>query len=198
MWIVYRKKDKKVVGMSADCDPPLEKAFALKEVVSGLVDKQPLSRYDAIDVTDPEQVHGLLIAPTEQLSVRETRGKLRVETESAKMSLLELASDAPDAHPVDGVPEIPADGSSYTTITIQKIDETGKARKGRDDNDVLFLRTDNGRLLSEDDEEISSVKLKKGKGVFRLVSDTAKRLATVQVFSANASLMDSAIRVEFV
>jgi hypothetical protein len=39
-----------------------------------------------------------------------------------------ITTEAPDKHPVDGIPES-ADGSSFTLITIQKIDERFKERE---------------------------------------------------------------------
>ena len=37
-------------------------------------------------------------------------------------ALLTLTSDAPDRHVVDGIGEVVADGTSYCTITVQKMD----------------------------------------------------------------------------
>lgn len=38
---------------------------------------------------------------------------------------LQVTCDAKDWHKVDGIPEIPADGMSFTTLTIQTIDAQG-------------------------------------------------------------------------
>jgi hypothetical protein len=114
-------------------------------------------------------------------------------------SFLQLSCDAPDFHPVDGIPEISADGESFTTITAQKIDESGEPQQGNKDNDLLYLRTDYGTLFGSDGKaEISSIKLKRGQAAFRLVSEKARRVATVQVFNADANLMDHSIRIEFI
>jgi vacuolar-type H+-ATPase subunit B/Vma2 len=64
---------------------------------------------------------------------------------------------------------------------------------------LLYLRTDYGTLRSADGvEEISSIKLKKGQAAFRLVSEKARRVATVQVFNADPNLRDGSIRIEFI
>ena len=105
----------------------------------------------------------------------------------------------PDNLVVDGIPEIRADGTSFTTITVQKVDEGGKPKQANSDNDVVYLRTDYGTLFSADGkEEITSIKLRRGQAAFRLVSERARRVATVQVFNADANLQDRTIRIEFI
>ncbi len=111
---------------------------------------------------------------------------------------LKLTSDAKDFHVVDGIPEIPADGSSYTTITVKKLDSQGNPLSRVKDNDEIFLRTDAGTIKdASGEQEIRSFKLKKGTGTFRLYSEERKRLATIQVISANPNLADTFIRIEF-
>lgn len=200
MWIIYHKKDQKVVGMSADCEPDLERDAALEEVVKGLVNPEPLNKYDAVQVTDREQARLLAYSPRENVSVRQSaKGKAEVTVAEPVKTFLVLTSDAPDVHPVDGVPEIAADGESFTTITVQKVDEKGEPTHGKEGADLLYLRTDYGSLLSENGkEQISSIKLKKGQAAFRLVSEKVRRVATVQVFNADANLLDRSIRIEFI
>jgi hypothetical protein len=200
MWVIYKKKNRTIAGISADCEPDLEKGFALAEVVRGLVDPAPLKEYDAVQVTDREQARAILEAPREAVSLREAaRGKLKVVIEAPRHASVVLSSDAPDVHPVDGIPEIKADGQSFTTITARKIDQDGKPMEGKDDNDQLYLRADYGTLFGADGKkEISSIKLTKGQASFRLVSETARRVATVQVFNADAGLLDRTIRIEFI
>src|ERR1044072_4444381 len=121
MWVIYEKSSRKIVGMSADCDLDLEKEVALKEVVEGLLKPEPVSKYDAIQVTDRAQARDLLEAPRESLVLREaSKGKMEIDVEEPEKSFLALSSDAPDVHPVDGIAEIAADGESFTTITVQK------------------------------------------------------------------------------
>jgi hypothetical protein len=200
MYVIYQKKDRKIVGMSSDCEVELDKGFALEEVVKGLVTPAPLSEYDAIQVSDREQARALLNVPREWLVLREApKGKLQVVAEEPRRPFLLLGCDAPDVHPVDGIPEISADGESFTTITVQKIDERGELQQGEKDNDLLYLRTDYGTLFNaEGKQEITSIKLRKGKAAFRLVSEKARRVATVRVFNADANLQDGSIRIEFI
>jgi hypothetical protein len=55
-------------------------------------------------------------------------------------AFLSLTADAPDRHVVDGVGEIPADGTSYCTITVEKKDLVGTPLTGTAHQDELFLR----------------------------------------------------------
>ena len=199
MWVIYQKKTRKIVGLSADGEPDLEKDFALNEVVRGLGDAEAVDQYDALQVSDRTQAQVLIKTPREWLVLREApKGTLQVAIEEPKLSFLLLSCDAPDVHPADGIPEIRADGTSFTTITVQKVDGGGKPQQGNSDNDLLYLRTDYGTLYSADGkQEITSIKLRRGQAAFRLVSEKARRVATVQVFNADANLLDRSIRIEF-
>jgi len=200
MWIVYQKKDHRVVGMSALCDPDLEKDLALGEVVKGLVGGGSPEKYDAVHIKDADEALAFLSAPLHHVVVGETaKGKTQATIEAPKVSRLLIQSDAPDVHPVDGIAEIKADGTSFTTITVQKVDERGEAHKSRSDNDDLHLRTTAGTLQSADGKEgIASIKLKQGQASFRVVSERARRVATVSVISADPNLLDGSIRIEFI
>jgi hypothetical protein len=186
--------------MSADCEIDLDKKFALEEVVRGLVDQEPLAKYDALQIEDRAQAQALMNAPREHITLREgAKGKIQLVVEEPSLSYLLMSSDAPDAHPVDGIPEIAADGVSFTTITVQKIDGRGQMQQSKNDNDLIYLRADFGALMSADGKEaITSVRLKKGQAVFRLVSEKARRVATVQAFNADSGLVDRSIRIEFI
>jgi hypothetical protein len=200
LWVIYHKQTRQVVGLSADCEPDLEKGFAMAEVVRGLANAEALNKYDALQVTNHEQARAFLNAPLDRLVLREaSRGRLQITIEVHKLSFLLLSCDAPDVHPADGIPEIHADGASFTTITAQKVDEFGRSRQGNGDNDLLYLRTDYGIICSADGkEEITSIKLRRGQAAFQLVSEKARRVATVQVFNADANLQDHSIRIEFI
>ena len=200
MWIVYQKKDRRVVGMSAICEPDLDKDTAVGEIVKGLVSTGSADKYDAVHVKDPDQALTFMAAPLEHLVIGDTgKGKAQASIEAPKVFRLAVQSDAPDVHPVDGIPEIKADGTSFTTITVQKVDERGQAQKARTDNDELHLRTTAGTLQSADGKEaITSVKLKLGQASFRLLSEKARRVATVSVFNADAGVEDGTIRIEFI
>jgi hypothetical protein len=200
MWIVYQKKDRQVVGLSAICEPDLEKETAVGEIVKGLVSPGPADKYDAVQVKDQNQALTFMAAPLHHLVIGESgKGKAQASIEAPRAFRLLIQSDAPDVHPVDGIPEIKADGTSFTTVTVQKIDERGEAQKRRDDNDELHLRTTAGTLQSADGKEaISSVKLKQGQAAFRLLSEKARRVATVSIFNGDSSVQDGTIRIEFI
>ncbi|HKX26162.1 MAG TPA: hypothetical protein VJ302_00590 [Blastocatellia bacterium] len=200
MWIIYRKKDLSIVGLSADCDPDLEREVALTQIVKGSAKPEPMSHYDAVQVTDRAQARAFMNAyPTELALRQKPGGEVQLAIEPRKQFALLLSCDATDVHPVDGIPEIAAGGESFTTIQVQKVDEQGKPQTGKTDNDQLFLRTDYGTLFSADgEEEINSLKLKKGEAAFRLVSEDKRRVATVQVFNADNSLLNTTINIEFI
>ena len=200
MWVIYHKEMRKVVGLSAHSDLELDKNFALEEVVRGQGNAETLHQYDALQVSDHTQASALLNTPLDRLILREgPRGRLQVAIEEPKLSFLRISCDAPDVHPVDGIPTIPADGASSTTITVQKVDEQGKPRQSNSDNDQLYLRTDYGTLFDADGaQEINTIKLRRGQATCRLVSEKARRVATVQLFNADTNLLDGSIRLEFI
>lgn len=200
MWVIYRKSDLRIMGMSAHTEHELDKDFALKEVVRGLVNGGKPDEYDAIQIKDESKILPIMSAPpNKQVLKRDKKGTLVPATEEARSSMLVLRSDAPDVHPVDGIPEIPADGNSFTSITIQKIDADGQPLEGKEDADLLYLRTNYGALMSDDGKkEVNSIKLVKGQAVFRLASEKAKRVATVEVFNADQSVQNASVRIEFI
>ena len=115
-----------------------------------------------------------------------------------EMAALALSTDAKDFHKVDGIAEIPADGNSFATVFVEKMDLTGKPLNRVKDSDELFIRTNAGVVKdAQGKNDIRSVKLSKGKASFRLYSENLKRLATVQLISANPFLENASISIEF-
>jgi hypothetical protein len=104
--------------------------------------------------------------------------------------LLELSSDAPDRHVVDGVGEVPADGRSYCTVAVQRAGETGGDAE-------VYLRTTGGRLEDEAGNRIRSVRLQRGRASFRLVAGESPRLVTVTAFG-EATPAPARLEIEFV
>ena len=200
MWIIYRKKERTIAGIGPICEPDLEKETALTSVIKGLPEAEPLEHYDALQVSDRVQAGAFMAAYPYSLVLRETApGELQPVIEIPKRFSLGLSCDAPDAHPVDGIPEIPADGVSFTTIRVQKLDELGELQKGKGGTDQFYLRTDYGTLWSDDGKaQVDTIKLKKGEAAFRLVSETNRRVANVQVFNADSQLSNATIRIEFI
>ena len=115
------------------------------------------------------------------------------------LTLLALTSDAPDRHVVDGIGEISADGTSYCTIAVQKMDLNGVAVSGSEHQDELFLRPTGGVIMDDKGgQRIRSLKLKSGRAEFRLVSESTPKIVTVSVFSRDPLLPKAEIQIEFV
>jgi len=114
-------------------------------------------------------------------------------------ALLTLTSDAPDRHVVDGIGEVVADGASYCTIAVQKLDQNGVAMSGSEHQDELFVRTTGGSIMDEKGERrIRSLILQSGRAAFRLVSEPNPKIVTVSVLSRNPLLANTEIQIEFV
>lgn len=114
-------------------------------------------------------------------------------------ALLRLTSDAPDRHVVDGIGEIPADGTSYCKITIEKVAVDGTLLTGKEHEGELFLRTTGGALMEEAGQSrIRSLKLESGRATFRLVSEPSPKIVTVFVFGRNSFSARAEIQIEFV
>jgi hypothetical protein len=112
---------------------------------------------------------------------------------------LSLTTDAPDQHIVDGIGEIPADGTSYCTITIQKLTYDGTPLTGDDHQDELFLRTTGGLIMdAEGNQRLRSLHLQSGQATFRLVSEPTPRFVTITVFGREPSPQKAEIQIEFV
>lgn len=199
MWIIFKKKEQKIVGFTADGAVDLEKDPALQEVVSGLVKPGDIDEYDAIQVTDRAKAAEYLQAFPYRLAIKETLAEPKLVIRDPETFSMHIETDAKDVHPVDGIPEITADGESFATITIQKINDRYKPQRGEKGDDQIYLRTDQGILRDEKGEkDINSIKLKDGKAVFRLVSEKVKRVATVQMLNTNPKLPNSTYRIEFI
>src|SRR6266545_6788193 len=110
-----------------------------------------------------------------------------------------LTSDAPDQHIVDGVGEIPADGTSFCTITVEAVALDGTPLTGQAQQGEVFLRTTGGILLDAAGENrIRSVTLKSGRAAFRLVSEASPKVVTVSAFSQGLALLKAEMQIEFV
>jgi hypothetical protein len=186
--------------MSAHSDLEFDKQYALESVVKGLIESGPPGDFDAIQVTDRTEALKFMQARRDTLMLEKgPEGNLQLTIVESKVFSLRLSCDAPEEHPVDKVRGITADGWSFTKITVQKVDERGQPQTEQTDTDLLYLRTDHGTLRSADgDEEIRSINLVNGRAVFRLVSDKARRIATVKVINADPNLRDSSFAVEFI
>lgn len=202
MWAIYQKSDGKIVSLTADSDVEIDKEQALKETVPGLVGSKNLNDYDAFQVKDRDKVRSVARSVGRGAArVRTTAGgKQDVVDDSPDSAALVISTNAQQFHPVDNVPLIPGDGSSFLVVTLQKVNDQGQPLTRKTvDNDVIWLRIDHGSLRddTESAQPIRSVTLASGTAKFRIYSESAKRLATVQMLSTNPELQAGGVRVEF-
>jgi hypothetical protein len=107
-----------------------------------------------------------------------------------------LSAPAAELHPVDGIPVLPADGKSALEITLQKVDEAGKALKRKADSDEVYLRCTGGLLQDADGNPLKgAVALSAGSARVRLVSEPYRRVVTLQVLSK--AVAGASLTVEF-
>jgi hypothetical protein len=112
---------------------------------------------------------------------------------------LRLTSDAPDQHIVDGIGEIPADGTSSCTMTVEAVGADDVPVSGEPQQDEIFLRTTGGVLMdAASDNRIRSVTLRSGRAAFRLVSEASPKVITVSAFARTPMLIKGEIQIEFV
>lgn len=208
MWVIFRKSDNEVVGMSADSENDLAKDAALQEVVRGLVGNTNPNDFDAFQVKGRDsvaQVKARTLQPHGRTKVQTAKGGTDLEVvqdSDFESGTILVTTNATQFHPVDQVALIPGDGQSFLVVTLQKTDDQGKPmnRKAKD-NDVIWLRANHGTLRADSDsdtKEIRSVTLDSGTVKFRIYSEKAKRLAAVQMLTANPELRLGGVQVEFI
>lgn len=111
---------------------------------------------------------------------------------------LRLATDAPDRHVVDGMAEIPADGCSFCTITIEQVFQDAILHLP-EQADEVFIRTTGGLVMDAAGQtHIRSLRLQAGQATFRLVSDPNPKIVTVSVFGRSPLSTAAEIQIEFV
>lgn len=211
MWVVYLKSNREIVGASGAGGKDRPKEDAMEEIVRGLAAPQDISAYDAIQIEEPEKIQQFFGARMRRTArLVETAGKVNFVEQAAEEFLLAVTVEGTqDLHPVDQVPLMPANPTSFVTIRLQKTDATGKPMTRKTlDKDVLWLRTDAGFLRADQGPggttsagmmppDIRSVTLVSGAASFRLYADTVKRLATVQILSTDPRL-NATVRVELI
>jgi hypothetical protein len=219
MWVIYRRSDRQAVGSTVDAGVKLSKEQALEDVVGGLIGSPAIAEFDAVEVETPEEQEILMRTMGSGRTRLTDRGdgSLRVEDNLPEDAAIQVTTNATDFHPVDGVPLLPGDGESFLVVTLTKLVSTGdtslvsggegaarapiggEEEKGPDD--VIWLRPSHGSIREDNDvtrQEIRSVTLVNGTARFRFYSDAAKRLANVQMLSANPSLQLGGLQVEFI
>ncbi len=199
MWVIYKKADRAIIGVTALGAKDAAKNVALKEVISGSVKPGKPSEYDAVQVTDRLLAQQYMEAFPQRLVVTGSASSAKLVIRDPEAFSIFIESDAEDKHPVDGIPEILADGTSSTLITLTKIDERFKPQKAETDNEILYLRTDHGIIRDEKGKtDLNKVQLKKGQAKIRLFSEKLKRVATLNIISTEPYLEDTVFRVEFI
>src|SRR5215510_4845210 len=123
MWVIYKKANRAIIGLTAHGAKDFDKNTAINEVVSGSVKHGNVSEYDAIQITERRLAERYMTAFPHKLVVTGPESKPKVVVRDPESFSLHIESDAGDKHPVDGIPEIPADGNSSALLTITKIDE---------------------------------------------------------------------------
>lgn len=104
---------------------------------------------------------------------------------------LALSVDATATSPIEEIPEVPADGQSEATITVQKIStKSGQALTGHKHDNRLFIRTTAGTLSHR------QIHLEQGQARFTLRSSTETVVAEVRVWAQEIP-GDVTTRVEF-
>lgn len=199
MWVIYRKSDLKIIGLSPNCEMDPDRESAIRETVAGSRNPGEPDEYDAIQVTDREMASQYMRAFPERLAVSGTAKKPKLSIRDRETASLYITTDAAYLHPVDGIPGIPADGSSSVLLTIRKMDIRARPLEGTGDNDQLYFRTDHGIVRDSDGSgDIQGIRLDHGKACIRLFSEAVKRVATLQIMSDNPDLKGSLIRIEFI
>jgi hypothetical protein len=112
---------------------------------------------------------------------------------------LRLTSDAPDQHIVDGIGEIPANGTSFCTITVEAMALDDAPLSEQTQQSEVFLRTTGGVLLDATGaNRLRSVTLQAGRAAFRLVSEASPKVVTVSAFGQGPALLKAELQIEFV
>jgi hypothetical protein len=117
------------------------------------------------------------------------------EASPAERASLRLTSDAPNANPLDGVGDLPADGSATCTVTVEKVDAAGERLSGAGHGDEVLLRTTGGTLVNAKGKRVRSVKLRSGKASVRLVAGDRPGLVTVYAVAEGLAPAEVAIEL---
>jgi hypothetical protein len=146
-----------------------------------------------LGVTDLASVADLTLPDDQRVLVNYTRYRVRADLLGVeKKDYFVLSTDATDNGPPDGYPDIPADGVSSCRIMIQKKNgETGLDMTAPEDNDLMELRTQRGRLSAW------QVNLVNGYAEVTLTSSTETVITEVTVYDVAGQLGKQAIHIQF-
>jgi hypothetical protein len=133
----------------------------------------------------------------EEVSTRTLELPQAAALETGEAIHLVLSADAPDRHRVDGVGEIPADGQSYCTVTVEKVRSGGERAAGDEGAGEIFLRATGGVIMdNRGGRHIRSIRLRRGRATFRVVSEEQPRFIRVLAFDRKGSAAE--LQLEFV
>ena len=148
---------------------------------------------DVLGVTDLTVVSDLTLPDDPDVLMHYPRYRVKSDlTGVEKKDYFVLSTDATDNNPPDGYPDIPADGVSSCRIMIQKKDgETGLDMTSLEDNDLMEIRTQRGRLSAW------QVNLANGYGEVTLTSAAETVITEVTVFDVAGQLGQQVIKIQF-
>ncbi|HEX2571534.1 MAG TPA: hypothetical protein VH877_18380 [Polyangia bacterium] len=124
------------------------------------------------------------------------RSPLDLLRDAATAGSLRLAASVSQRHPVDQVGQLPADGKSSCTVTVEHLDPEGKLAAGMGEEE-LYLRTTGGTLRDSAGNPTARLRLKAGRGTFTVVAEAVPRFVTVTVFGVLPTLR-AELPLEFV
>lgn len=147
----------------------------------------------ALGVTDLASVADLTLPDDQRVLINYTRYRVRADLSGVeKKDYFVLSTDATDNGPPDGYPDIPADGVSSCRSMIQKRNgETNLDMAAPEDNDLMELRTQRGRLSAW------QVNLVNGYAEVTLTSSTETVITEVTVYDVAGQLGKQAIQIQF-
>ena len=148
---------------------------------------------EALGVTDLTKVSDITVPDDEDVLMNYSRYRVKADlTGLEKKDYFVIWTDATDNNPPDGYPDIPADGVSSCRIMIQKKNgETGLDMTAPEDNDLMEIRTQRGRLSAW------QVNLVNGYAEVTLTSTTETVITEVSVFDVTGQLGRQAIKIQF-
>jgi hypothetical protein len=146
-----------------------------------------------LGVTDVTKVSDITIPDDENIMMNYSRYRVKADLSGLeKKDYFVIWTDATDNNPPDGYPDIPADGVSSCKIMIQKKNgETGLDMTSPEDNDLMEIRTQRGRLSAW------QMNLVNGYAEVTLTSTTETVITEVSVFDVARQLGRQAIKIQF-
>lgn len=146
-----------------------------------------------LGVTDLTKVSDITLPDDPNVLINYTRYRVRADLLGVeKKDYFVLSTDATDNNPPDGYPDIPADGVSSCKIKIQKKNgETGLDMTSPQDDDLMELRTQRGRLSAW------QVNLVNGYAEVTLTSSTETVITEVTVYDVAGQLGQQVIKIQF-